>query len=62
MASTHILCTGKIVDGTIELDIAMPPVEDAPADGLLQQFIEEAEMTAELEDWLLDEEWLRSGC
>ena len=63
----HILCTGKIVDGTIQLDIAAqrapaPLVDEQPVDGDLQRLIEEGEATAEYEDYLADVEWLRSGC
>ena len=62
MASTCIICVGTIRHGEIELDIAMPPLEEQPADGELQRLIEEGEATAEYEDYLADVEWLRSGC
>lgn len=57
-----IMCVGKIVAGEIAWDIAPLPVEDEPAEGELQRLIDEAEMTADYEDYLLDVEWLRGGC
>ena len=77
MASTHLLCTGKIVDG--ELEMALPGVgvimtkhayveylcslvEDEVQDGELQRMIWESQ---ELEDQIegrMDEEWIRRGC
>jgi len=61
MATTHLLCTGKIVDGDVQWQIAPPLADETPTDGELQRLIDEAEMTAELEDYLLDVEWMRGG-
>ena len=57
MASTHILLVGRIEEGEIHYDIS-----PLPEDGLLQATIDEAEQTADYEDYLLDVEWLRGGC
>jgi hypothetical protein len=65
MASTHILAVGKIVRDGIEMDISMPPWLD-PHESIelppLQDMIDEAAEADELEDWLLDVEWMRRGC
>jgi len=61
MASTYIICTGRIVGGEIEMDIAMPTLVE-PQDVELQRMIDEAEMSADYEDYLLDIDWLRGGC
>jgi len=59
MANERILATGAIVaGGDVQWQIAPLPVED----GELQRLIDEAEMTAEYEDYLLDVEWMRGGC
>jgi hypothetical protein len=66
MANERILATGAIVaGGEVDWRIAPLPVDFVPhakEDGELQRLIDEAEMTAELEDYLADVDWLRGGC
>jgi hypothetical protein len=65
MASTHLLCTGTIVRGEIEMDISMPPWVD-PHEAIelppLQDAIDYGAELVELEDGIEDEEWIRRGC
>jgi hypothetical protein len=62
VASTHILATGRILDGEIHWNVAPLAADDGVQDGELQRLIDEAEMTADYESWLDDVEWMRSGC
>lgn len=59
MASTHLLCTGKIVAGG-EVDWDIAPLPDL--EGELQRMIDEAAELQELIDGREDEEWIRRGC
>lgn len=62
MITTRILAIGKIVaNNEIQWDISPLP-QDTAQDGELQRIIDEAEDTLAYEDYLLDVEWLRSGC
>jgi hypothetical protein len=67
-ASTHILCTGKIVDGNIEMDISMLPWLDPRPEGSrsielpLQSMIDEAAEASDYEDYMADVEFWRHGC
>jgi len=61
MANERILATGAIVaGGDVQWQIAPLPADETPTDGELQRLIDEAEMTAEYEDYLLDVEYMRS--
>lgn len=61
--AVYIMMVGRICGDSFDWDIAMPPLpaQAEPVDGDLQRTIEEGEMTAELEDWMEDVEWMRRG-
>lgn len=63
MASERILAVGTIVAGG-EIDWHISPltgdIEVSDAD--IQRMIDEAADTDDLEDYLADVDWLRSGC
>jgi len=64
MATTHLLCTGKIVGGAIEMDVAMLPWVD-PHESIelppLQDAIDYAAELQELQDDMEDRAFWRSG-
>lgn len=65
--TNRILLTGTIVrGGEIMWNIPpMPPVEDEPTIGDLQDIIDQANADADVEEWqdyFLDQEFNRGGC
>ena len=60
MATTHLLATGKIVEGEIQWRIAPLPTADEAKDGIAQAMIDQAHAETLAEEWqdhFLDQEF-----